>query len=354
MSRRMRTAALAAVVVLGLTGTAAAQAAPVGETVVTVSGERPVPLVSPDGGTLYVVAVESDRSVSVKVVDVRTGATRGQVGLGALEWGVNAALSADGSRLYVVDGQRLVVVDTVGRAVLATVALPDQPRPANWSAGPALGLAVGTDGGTVYVSQRGAMRYKQKPGPGRMLTFDTGRRAFTGSAPLPSGGAGAPVVRPGGQDLYIGTSRGIQHWRTAGPTLVGTVAGTVSAAEFDLAFSPDGTRLLALDAGSSGRGDLIDPATDTVSRHVTLAPEGSIVNTARAGADGSRFYAVKDDAPNTAQILSVDAATGETVPEESMTVAEEQLSGLAVGPDALVAGGSDGGYQARLHVIPLP
>lgn len=33
---------------------------------------------------------------------------------------------------------------------------------------------------------------------------------------------------------------------------------------------------------------------------------------------------------------------------------EEKLSGLAVGPDALVAGGSNGGYQARLHVIPLP
>ncbi|MEV7022327.1 hypothetical protein [Kitasatospora sp. NPDC093558] len=365
------TTVLAAAAVLAAAGVGTAVAdGPVSGTegAVEVGADFASPSISPDGATAYVSVVEADRTVTVKAVDTRNGTVTGRVALAGPKVVPVSALSPDGTRLYVANGRHLSVVDTATVTVVATAELPDQQLPAGWSQGDARGLVVGPDGATVYVTQYGSWNTPQY-GPSRVLAYSTAQQRFTASVQLPDGGLtdpaaiGAPVLRPNGKDLYVGTRVGVVHLSTASgtPAVVGTVPGTEKALEYDLALTPDGTRLLAVGEDGHGQGDLIDPATDTVAKHVTLSG-GADQRLARSNADGSRFYVSTYSETDGPAVLSFDSATGAAVPGETVTISEDQITGIAAGPDghtlylgatSYVSNGDGLTLDARLRIVSI-
>ncbi|MFE6056398.1 hypothetical protein ACFQ6N_37115 [Kitasatospora sp. NPDC056446] len=351
----LRATALAATALL-LTGTAARAAAPVSGTpaVITVGSGQALPSVSPDGATAYVVATQSDGTLAAEAVDTRSGQVTGTAPLGAVQGYLYSALSGDGSRLYVVDGLRLSVLDTAGPTVLATVALPDQPRPAGWSQGIPTAVVVSPDGAYVYVVQQGPSAWRQA-GQARVLAFATAQRQFTSSLSLPAQSSATAAIRPDGRNLYVAGGSGVYHLSTAGGTLglVGTVAGTNTGGDSAIAFGRDGRQLLAVSPEGGGTADLIDTGTDTVSRHLAF-PQVNPGYPPRLSADGSRFYLIQNGGPDSgyAAVVSVDAVTGAPYPAETVVAQEgEGLTGLAVGPDGhtLYLGGTSG-TDAELEI----
>ncbi|MGA5823156.1 hypothetical protein ACPC54_35500 [Kitasatospora sp. NPDC094028] len=363
MSKRTRattarwTTATAAAAVLALTGTAAqaaaaTQAAPVSgtEAVIEVGNTRAQPMVAPDGTKAYLVVDGGTAGLLVKAVDTGSDTITGQVPVGTAQTFVTAALSPDGTRLYVANGQQFVVVDTASLTVLATVALPDQPRQAGWYPGSASGVTVSPDGTGVYVVQNGPTAYRQNA-PARVLAFSAAQQAFTGSVQLTAPMTGTAAIRPNGQDLYVGTSTGVQHVKAGtAPTLAGTVPGTTTALDYNPVLTPDGTRLFAV--GQQGQADLIDPATDTVTKHLTLAPGNPSTGYPQISADGTRLYLAENDFTAGPSVLSFDTATGNAVPAETVSPDEDVLDGLAAGPDGhtLYVTGSIG-TSGKLQVI---
>ncbi|MFF3111282.1 hypothetical protein ACFVSN_19065 [Kitasatospora sp. NPDC057904] len=339
---RATAVAAAAAAVLALTGTAAqaadqSAAAPVSGTegIITVGHNQAQPLVSPDGTTAYVVVSGTGNTVQVKAVDTQSDAVTRQATLDTAQLGLVAALSADGTRVYVANGQQLVVLDTATLTVLTTTALPDQPRQAGWNPGLLTGLTVSPDGATAYVVQNGPTAYRQY-GQGRVVAFSTAQHAFTGSVQVPTSFTGTAAFRPGGHDLYVGGDAGVFHVGTAGtaPTLVGTVGGTAGALDYHPVFTPDGTRLFAVASGyKGGQADVIDPAGDTVTRHLTLVNGFADLGDPQISPDGTRLYLTKADYSNGPSVLSVDTASGSLVAAETVSPDEDQLDGLAVGPD---------------------
>ncbi|MGW2254112.1 hypothetical protein ACWCXH_28550 [Kitasatospora sp. NPDC001660] len=337
---RATAVAAAAAAVLALTGTAAraaGTAAPVSgtEAVITVGHNQAQPLVSPDGTTAYVVVTGTGNAVQVKAVDTRSDAVTRQVTLNTSQLGLVAGLAPDGTRLYVANGQQLMVLDTATLAVLGTTALPDQPRQAGWNPGTLTGLTVSPDGATAYVVQNGPTTYRQY-GQGRVVAFSTAQQAFTGSVQVPGSFTGTAAFRPGGHDLYVGSDGGVFHLGTAGatPTLVGTVSGTAGALDYYPVFTPDGTRLFAVASGSKGgQADVIDPAGDTVTRHLALVSGFADLRAPQVSPDGTRLYVAKNDYTAGPSVLSVDTASGSAVAAETVSPDEDQLDGLAVGPD---------------------
>ncbi|MEV7598923.1 YncE family protein [Kitasatospora sp. NPDC089797] len=337
-----RRTAVAAAVLLALTGTAAtataaAADAPLSgsEATIAVGARNAVPVVSPDGATAYVAVTEADNTSTVKAVDTQSGAVTARLALGTLQWGAHIVLSADGSRLYVLDGQRLSVVDTATLTLRATVALPDQPRPAGWTQGSTSGLAFSPDGSTLYVSQSGPTAYRQN-GQSRILAFATAQQAFTASVQIPAPYVGAPAARPGTGDLYVGTSQGVVHLTTAGaaPAVAATVQGTATALDYNLAFTPDGKRLFGLAEIGSGTSTFIDPATDTVTGTFHAGAGAEALESPQVSADGTRIYLTDSTYTSSASVLALDTATGAPVPADGAgDLDEDNLTGLALGPD---------------------
>ncbi|MFB7905830.1 hypothetical protein ACFC1T_05340 [Kitasatospora sp. NPDC056076] len=363
MSASQRAKALRRVTLLAATtalvlagGSARAASAPVSGTpgVVTVGSGQALPSVSPDGATAYVVTTDSDGNLVVRAVDTRSGQVTGTAPLGAAQGSPQSALSPDGSRLYVVNGLQLSVVATGGPTVLATVPLPDQPRPTGWSQGLVSGLVAGPDGSEVYLVQQGPSAWRQG-GQARVLAFGTAQRQFGPTVGLPALNTGAPALHPNGRDLYIGGGAGLYHVSAAGGTLtfVRTVPGTATNGDNGLAFTRDGGRLFATGPNSGGTLDLIDPATDTLLRSIRTVPVRSDVPP-RLSADSSRFYLLQQDSSGTTAVISVDTATATVDTADSLTPQESALDGLAVGPDGhtLYVGGTND-TDAQLEVLGL-
>ncbi|MFE6055577.1 YncE family protein [Kitasatospora sp. NPDC056446] len=351
------TTAAAAATLLALTATAATAAAPLSgtEATIAVGARNAAPVVSPDGAKAYVAVTEADNTSTVKAVDTQTGAVTGRLALGALQWGAHPALSADGSRLYVLDGLRLSVVDTATLTLVATLALPDQPRPAGWSAGSAAGLAFSPDGSTLYVSQNGATAYRQN-GQSRILAFATAQQAFTASVQLPAPFVGAPAARPGTGDVYVGTSQGVVRVSAAAtaPAVAGTVQGTATNLDYNLAFTPDGKRLFGLAELGTGASTIIDPATGTVTATFHPAGSGDSLENPQVSADGTRLYLADTNyGTGTATVLALDTATGAPVPADGAgDLDEDAITGLALGPDGhtFYVGGTVG-QVANLQIV---
>ncbi|MFJ8622323.1 hypothetical protein ACIRD3_05700 [Kitasatospora sp. NPDC093550] len=355
--------AVAAGALLALASGAAEAAGPMAgsEATIAVGQARAVPIVSPDGTRAYVATADGQKRLYVKAVDTRTDEIVGQVAVGYDDWLKGLALSPDGSQLYLLNASTLTVVDTASLTVLHTTTVPDQPRPDSWTAGETERLALSPDGATLYISQDGPHGFRAV-GNGRILTFATAQRGFTGSVEVPTVWARGLAVRPDGRGLYVGGSSGVVRLDTAGavPTVVRTIPDTATAlgTGHDLALTPDGRRLLAVNATGSGQGELIDTATDTPTAHLTLTGSWAGLGNPRPGVDGTRFYVTTGDTDSGASVLALDAATGAVVPAETVTGLDEVwVNGLAVGPDGhtFYAGGyvKDVDSVANLQIIPF-
>ncbi|MGW2255680.1 DUF5074 domain-containing protein [Kitasatospora sp. NPDC001660] len=341
---------------LVLVSGAAEAAGPVAgsEATIAVGLTRAVPVVSPDGTRAYVATDGENRTLHVKAVDTQTDEIVGQVQVGYDNWLKGLVLSPDGAQLYLLNMNTLTVVDAASLTVTASVTVPDQPRPDTWVAGETGSLVLSPDGSTLYVSQDGPHGFRAL-GNGRVLTFDTTHRAFTGSVEVPTVWAHGLTIRPDGRDLFVGGSSGVIHLNTAGPVpaVVRTIPGTATSMGYDLALTPDGRRLLALSVGA-GQGELIDTATDTAT---PLTPAGNWAKyTLRPGPDGTRFYVATASTDIGPSVVALDAATGATVPAETVNgLDEDWVTGIAVGPDGhtLYAGGyvQDTNTTANLQII---
>ncbi|MEV7028067.1 YncE family protein, partial [Kitasatospora sp. NPDC093558] len=326
------------------------------EAVIAVGNEVAAPVVSPDGTTAYVVTATQQGNLVLKTVDTRSGATAGGLALGRNRWMVFAALSPDGSRLYVLNYLTLSVIDVRSMSVLGTATVPDQPRPSDESVGWPAGIALSPDGGTLYVSQAGSATVGHL-GKGRVLSFATAQRAFTSSVEFPASIPGNVVVRPGGRDLYVGSEAGVVHLDLTGaaPAVTRVVPGTAAGHDSELAFSPDGARLFALNGARGGAGDEIDPATDTVTAHFTLTTNSVNFQFPQVSPDGTRLYAVDNTIEGSGpSVYVLDTTTDTVVPGEAQALNEETVNGFAVGPDGrtLYAGGTVAS-TANLQIVAL-
>ncbi|MEY9943466.1 hypothetical protein [Kitasatospora sp. GAS1066B] len=360
---RWGTAAFAVAALLGPAAGVATAATPVtstppvsgNEATIAVGTEDVAPVVSPDGSKAYVVATDANNNVVVTVVDTQADTVTGQLVLGADQWRPYLALSADGSLLYVLNGQTLSVVDTASLTALASLTLPDQARPTGWTPGVTEGLTLSPDGSTLYLAQDGPETYRQY-GQGRVLEFATAQRAFTTQVQVPASELGEVAVRPGSHDVYVGSIAGVLHLSTAGaaPSLVGTVPGTATAYDYALAFTPDGSRLFAVNGTGTGAGALINPATDTVTTNLRLLSGTGELDYPQVSADGSRLYVVENDYSNGPSVLAFNATTGAALPDETVSgLNEDSASGLAVGPDGgtLYVGGTVNGNTGNLQIV---
>lgn len=355
-------AALSAAALLLPTAGVAAADAPVSGTAATlyVGAFSPALVVSPDGAKAYAVVTDGGDIVRVRAVDTQSDTITGQVTLGArqtagqvtvghaVQTGTYAALSTDGSRLYALNGQSLSVVDTASLTVLATVAMPEQSVWTGANAGRTTGLTVTPDGATVLVSQNGptsdaGSQWGAHSGLGRVVAFSTAKRAFTFDCVVPALTLGAPVAEPGDQehDAYLGTNAGVFHVvETRGvPQVASLVQGTEKAYAYNLAFTPDGSRLFAVNGTGTGQSALIDPASDTLTGNLTLTTGGAELRYPQVSADGARLY-VAQDAPTKVwplphpSVLAFDAVTGAAVPAETVSAQDEQqITGLSAGRD---------------------
>ncbi|PYC78070.1 hypothetical protein C7C46_17210 [Streptomyces tateyamensis] len=335
---RWATALATAGALLGVSA-AVAQAAPVAGTeglveLGTMGLEPGGPLLSPDGSRAYAVADDTDLHLRVHVVNTVKDRTVATVDLGlSYHSRQRPALSADGSRLYVVNGQTLSVIDTARHRVVSTVTLPDEPRPTGW--GPGVTGALAVNGSTVYVAQDGPAPGTSAPTQGRVWAVDTVHLAVTGSAVLPGGQALSLVVRPGGRSAYVSTEVGIVHLAlttAAAPTVAATVPD--SAHMDGLALTPGGGALYAVNDVADGTGLRVDLDHDTVTARLALTSGYSQLGNPVVSADGTRLYVTDGYPADDPAVLAFDTATGREVPAEDVHGFDlSTFDGLAIGPD---------------------
>lgn len=194
--------------------------------------------------------------------------------LSAAGYPAGVAVSADGTRAYVIDqGQAngdpntVRVIDLATGAVEAEYTVEDSPET----------LAVTHDGSTIYVSNAGS---------GTVSVIDTASGTVT-SVDV----AGQPVrvvLSANGEKLYVATaSGGIKVVDTATKTLL--TAQTVNVPAIDIALSPDGTKLYALNR--NGTLATIDTATGTVTKQQSINTNIAVVRFLTVSPDGERLYA---------------------------------------------------------------
>jgi YVTN family beta-propeller protein len=179
---------------------------------------------------------------------------------------VGAAISPDGTRLFVLSIDRVSVLDATSLAVIATLPVD----------GGATGLAPSPDGNTLYVTIQS---------PTTLVAMNAESGAVEATAPL----EGAPrqiAVSPDGQRVYV---------ITGGLSVFSTSAGLEQVASVEVGFgtagmavSPDGQRIVVA-AGYSYEVVVVDAGTNTVLRRIPLDVASELPDVDIAP-DGSRVY----------------------------------------------------------------
>ncbi|MEU8927313.1 hypothetical protein AB0D10_41415 [Kitasatospora sp. NPDC048545] len=293
-------------------------------------------LISPDGRRAY-VGEETRSGSRLDVVDTRTGAFLAQVPTGTDFWSGPKALAPDGKLLYLITQGTLNVFDTGTNTLRASVPVPDQPRPAGWTAGSPYGLAVSPDGATVYLGQSGPyLNSVPNPSflPGRLLTFSAPGTAFTGDVPLPTTSPREIVVRPNGTTAYLSSPDGLIRVDLTGPRPA--VVRTITAPGFidELALAPNGTRLYAL-TRPDGRVQVIDLTTDSLAATIDLGTGMRQIPGFALSPHGDRLYVLEDTDLPSPTVAAYDTATNRPVPRENFAEFDlEHGSNLTVGPDS--------------------
>lgn len=244
----------------------------------------------------YVVGVRpgpGNRGLQVlTVIDIPTRARVAAIPLGdgCLCVMENAAVSADGTRIYVSNfwANTVSVVDTATNAVVQT--LPVQPFPGS--------LTVSPDGSRLYVNT------VLSPTPGYVVqVLDTASGATVATIPLqvPQSGSGMAMA-PDGTRLYV-TNQALNGSNVkvidlAGNAVVGTVALGPVPRGIDV--TPDGLHAYVA-VQEANVVSVIDTGTQAVVGHV---PAGTRPTYVRVLPNGSRAYAT---AGNT--IITIATAT---------------------------------------------
>ncbi|MEV7024502.1 YncE family protein [Kitasatospora sp. NPDC093558] len=292
-------------------------------------------LVSADGTRAY-VGEETGTGNRLDVIDTQSGAFVAQVPTGGDPWSGPKAFSPDGAVVYLITKDTLNVFDTATNTLRASVALPDQPRPAGWQSGSPTGLAVSPDGSKVYLAETGP-NSGTVPGtafqPGRLLTFSAAQAAFTGAVALPTVEPREVVVRPNGADAYVSAAEGLVHVDVSGaqPTVVRTVTSPGFVDE--LALTPDDTRLYAL-TRPDGRVQVVDLAADALTATIDLGTGLRQVPGFALSPDGGRLYVLEDTQLPGPTVAAYDTATNRPVPTENVAQFDvEHGTSLTIGPD---------------------
>jgi YVTN family beta-propeller protein len=223
--------------------------------------------------------VANSRDHTVSVISTATNTILSTIQVGAIPEGV--AVMPDGSRAYVTnfDDGTVSVIDAKTSSVVATIAVGND----------ALYPAITPDGSKLYVTQ---------DGPVAVISTATN----TVLATIPSITAIAVAVAPDGSKVYFANNNDVSVVDTATNAVLTTIP--VGLAPFDLAVTPDGTRIYVVNF-SSDTVSVIGTATNTVlatiqgldqPANVAITPDGRTVYVTNQG--GSDTVSVISTATN--------------------------------------------------------
>ncbi|WP_424211281.1 cell surface protein [Streptomyces sp. BI20] len=219
-----------------------------GDTVatITVGKGSDAAAVSPDGTRLYAVN-RPDQTVSV--VDTTTNTVTATVPVAGAE-PQQAAVSPNGSEVYVAHTGGVTVIDSATATVTATIPITGTPHD----------ITFAPDGSRAYVTNS---VFSANPG---LSVVDTGTRAVTGTVPL--GGRSFDIVlAPDGSRAWV--AHPLEKFVSVVDLAAATVTQTIA---FDakrpqrLAVTPDGGRLyVTRDSGDLGYAlSTVDTATNAI------------------------------------------------------------------------------------------
>jgi LPXTG-motif cell wall-anchored protein len=292
----------------------------------TVTGTIPVgtgslaAALSADGSRLYVGSFSGTDTGSVTVVDTAAGTTaKFPTGVAQV---VDLTLSADGTRLYVAHRAGVVqVIDTATKAVLAT-ATPGST---------AYGVALSPDGSRLFVSDFANAR---------VLVLNS-TSLLPVAPPIPVGpNPRAITLSPDGTRAYVADqgaattgSPGSVSVIDVATNLLVTTVGTGGNGTWAVQPTPDGAFVYASNGGSNTI-TVIDAATNTVFETIGTSLPGNTLSQPfqlRFTPDGRRAY-VSNQLGNSVVVIDTHAAAVvSSVPVGTLPTA------LRIAPDGLTA-----------------
>ncbi|HEY5257776.1 MAG TPA: glycoside hydrolase domain-containing protein, partial [Candidatus Baltobacteraceae bacterium] len=220
---------------------------------------------APPGRRIPIAYVENYGDNTVTPVDLHARVAGAPIAVGSGPR--DAALDADGTRLYVADrnSNQLSVVDTIAGKTIATVAVGNAPS----------GTAITPDGKTVWVANSSDNTVQ----PIDTATLRAGTPIAVGASPRDI------VVAPDGNHLYVtdqggdGVTSVDLSTRAAQPPIV------VGSKPTGITISPDGKTLYVANNGS-GTVTIVDLATATTR----VVPAGIVPQMMAFSSDGGTLY----------------------------------------------------------------
>lgn len=239
-------------------------------TTVTVGSEPFGLVVSPDNKFVY-VANSGGNSVSV----INTATNKVKTVISSVPTPAHAAISSDGSKLYVaneVDPGTVTVIDlSKGNSKQTITGFGSEP----------FGLTLTPDGTQLWVANFGG---------NTVDIVDTKTNAITSSIVV---GAGASVIGfiPNGQKAYVSAGHKVCVIDTASKAVTTTIP--VGHKPQGLVVTPTGDAVYVMDIHpytDNSTVDVIDTATDTLTKVIHFSADGSPGNDPAILPDGKYLY----------------------------------------------------------------
>ena len=269
--------------------------APVTVTVASASNSVPSITVGPYPRSVAVSGIGSRAYVvnqgdnTISVIDTATNMVIGTSAPLASQLG-NLAVGPNGTRLYVTTGSNTVMVVDSSTLTAVGAPIPVGYFPAD--------VAVSPDGSRVYVANAGDWMDGYV---GTVSVIDTATNSVVAEPVVGSGTVftvpQALVVSPNGSLVYVANAGegSVSVIDTTTNTVVGEpIAIEWGAPLYDLAISPNGTRLYVALSNLEGTGTVavLDTATNVVVATIPIDPGNprSAPYTLAISPDGSRLY----------------------------------------------------------------
>jgi YVTN family beta-propeller protein len=245
------------------------------------------PAISPDGKFAYLPQI-----LNAALMRFDTGSLQFALNVNGLDCPDQAAVTPDGSRIYV--GTGCTDTNTVNVIDASTYKISDSFTAGN---GP-LPIAITPDGLTGYVGN---------DADGTVSVFDTEANSVTKTVNVGVEPSGIGIT-PGGGKVYVANfgSDNVSVISTAMNAVIKTVP--VGSGPLDVAVTPDGSLAFIVNRqvnDPDGSVSIIDTATDAVVKTVTVGPEPS---SAAITPDGAKAYVTNFD-DDTVSVLDVASKT---------------------------------------------